>query len=113
MLGDNDIHKYLAIINASKEERQKEKLGVISNNSRSSNKFIIDPTCDIRGIERMRFGKGIVIQKDCWLNVAFNNPSPGPMIVIDEGTNIGRRCTISAANAACNKPLSVGAEIAS
>jgi acetyltransferase-like isoleucine patch superfamily enzyme len=46
----------------------------------------------------MRFGKGVVIQKDCWLNIAYHNPLEGPMIVIDEGTNIGRRCTISAAN---------------
>ncbi len=60
--------------------------------------IFIDPTCDIRGIDRMAFGKNVVIQKDCWLNIAFNNPSAGPMIVIDEGTNIGRRCIISAAN---------------
>lgn len=58
----------------------------------------IDPSCDIRGINRMMFGKNVVIQKDCWLNIAFNNPHPGPMIIIEEGSNIGRRCTISAAN---------------
>jgi acetyltransferase-like isoleucine patch superfamily enzyme len=46
----------------------------------------------------MAFGKGVVIQKDCWLNIAFSNPVKGPMIVIDEGTDIGRRCTLSAAN---------------
>lgn len=46
----------------------------------------------------MSFGGNVVIQKDCWLNIAFNNPVPGPMIVIDEGSNVGRRCTISAAN---------------
>lgn len=62
------------------------------------NKVFIDPTCDIRGIERIRFGKNAVIQRGCWLNIAFNNPAPGPMIVINEGTNIGRRCIISAAN---------------
>ncbi len=59
---------------------------------------IIDPSCDIRGIARMQFGRNVVIQKDCWLNIAFNHTTPGPMIVIEEGTNIGRRCTLSAAH---------------
>lgn len=60
--------------------------------------YRVDPSCDIRGIDRMVFGENVVIQKDCWLNIAFNNPHLGPMIIIDEGSNIGRRCTISAAN---------------
>jgi carbonic anhydrase/acetyltransferase-like protein (isoleucine patch superfamily) len=98
MLNDTDIQKYLALINKSKAENQKAQRTVNANSSISLNNFSIDPTCDIRGIERMKLGKGVVIQKDCWLNIAFNNPAPGPMIVIDEGTNIGRRCTLSAAN---------------
>lgn len=40
----------------------------------------------------------MLVQKECWLNIAFNNPHAGPMIIIEEGSNIGRRCTISAAN---------------
>ncbi|MEE9910747.1 MAG: acyltransferase [Deltaproteobacteria bacterium] len=68
------------------------------NKSKSLTHVSIDPSCDIRGIERMAFGKNVVIQKDCWLNIAYNNPAPGPMIMINEGTNIGRRCTLSAAN---------------
>ncbi len=98
MLDDNDIQKYLALIKKSKAENRNVQREASSNNSISSSNIMIDPTCDIRGIERMRFGKSVVIQKDCWLNIAFHNPVEGPMIVIDEGTNIGRRCTISAAN---------------
>jgi acetyltransferase-like isoleucine patch superfamily enzyme len=46
----------------------------------------------------MLIGKGVIIQKDCWLNIAHQRAETGPMIVIGEGSNIGRRCTISAAN---------------
>lgn len=98
MLNDNDIQQYLTLIQKSKAENRNVQREVNTNSSISSSNFMIDPTCDIRGIERMKFGKNVVIQKDCWLNIAFHNPVEGPMIVIDEGTNIGRRCTISAAN---------------
>jgi acetyltransferase-like isoleucine patch superfamily enzyme len=98
MLNDTDIQKYLALINKSKAENQKAQRAVSANGPISLNNLSIDPTCDIRGIERIKLGKGVVIQQDCWLNIAFNNPAPGPMIIIDEGTNIGRRCIISAAN---------------
>jgi acetyltransferase-like isoleucine patch superfamily enzyme len=98
MLNDNDIQQYLALIKKSKAENRNVSHKVHSNSSISSVNIMIDPTCDIRGVDRMRFGKGVVIQKDCWLNIAFPNPVEGPMIVIDEGTNVGRRCTISAAN---------------
>ncbi len=98
MLDDNDIQKYLAMINKSKSDHLNAAPEASSSNSIATAKTVIDPTCDIRGINRMKFGNNVVIQKDCWLNIAFNSPIPGPMIVIDEGANIGRRCTISAAN---------------
>ncbi len=98
MLDDTDIQNCLEKIRMSKAENRDVHRKVNSNNAIPSRSVLIDPTCDIRGIERMRFGKSVVIQKDCWLNIAFHNPVKGPMIVIDEGTNIGRRCTISAAN---------------
>ena len=98
MLDDADIQKCLERIKASKSEHRNLPRDVNSNNSMSPADVMIHPTCDIRGIERMKFGNGVVIQKDCWLNIAFDNPVKGPMIVVDEGTNIGRRCTISAAN---------------
>ena len=46
----------------------------------------------------MKFGVNTIIQRDCWLDIAFENPHPGPMIIFGDGTNIGRRSTISAAN---------------
>ena len=98
MLDDADIQKCLEKIRTAKAENRNAPREANSNNAIPSSNVLIDPTCDIRGIERMRFGKSVVIQKDCWLNIAFHSPAKGPMIVIDEGTNIGRRCTISAAN---------------
>lgn len=98
MPNDMDIQKYLEMIKRSRSENQTVHRDIDPNDSISSTNVIIDPTCDIRGIARMKFQKNVVIQKDCWLNIAFDSPVPGPMIAIDEGTNIGRRCTISAAN---------------
>lgn len=60
--------------------------------------YFIDKTCDIRGIEKIKMCHNVVIQRDCWVNIAFNNPNQEFMIEFGEGTNIGRRCTISAAN---------------
>lgn len=60
--------------------------------------FHVETSCDIRGADRMWLGEGVRIQADCWLNIAFNNPHGKLMIVIGEGTDIGRRTTISAAN---------------
>lgn len=58
----------------------------------------INEITDIRHPERISFGDNVMIQKDCWLNIAYLNPHDQPMIVIGEGSNIGRRTTISAAN---------------
>lgn len=98
MIDDQDILKYLSMIKQSEAEQRNVRSKEGTKRPFCEGKSIIDPTCDIRGVDRMRFGKGVVIQKDCWLNIAFPNPVEGPMIVIDEGTNVGRRCTISAAN---------------
>jgi acetyltransferase-like isoleucine patch superfamily enzyme len=101
MLNDDEIQKYLTLIKESKEskaERRNIQDDLHSNGFTSSGNIMIDPTCDIRGIERMKFGKNVVIQRDCWLNIAFPNPVKSPMITIEEGTNVGRRCIISAAN---------------
>lgn len=101
MIDDMDIQKYSDIIKQSKSENRDGQRKINSSSTTSSINIMVDPTCDIRGIERMRFGKNVVIQKDCWLNIAYNNPSPHHMIEIGEGTNIGRRCTLSAANRIC------------
>ncbi len=92
-----DIEKYLDTINKSRAKDPTQH-DISSNDSLSSSNVMIDPTCDVRGIQRMRFGKNVVIQKDCWLNIAYDNPDSKYIIEIGEGTNIGRRCTISGAN---------------
>lgn len=61
-------------------------------------KYYVDPSCDIRGGNRIKVENNVVIQKDCWLNIAIDNSHSGFMIELGQGTNIGRRSTISAAN---------------
>jgi acetyltransferase-like isoleucine patch superfamily enzyme len=46
----------------------------------------------------MKLGSGVVVQQDCWLDIAYNNPHGECIIELGDGANIGRRCTISAAN---------------
>lgn len=60
--------------------------------------YFIDDSCDVRKKERIKFGNKVVIQKDCWLNIAYDNPHGKHMIEFGDGTNIGRLSTISAAN---------------
>jgi radical SAM protein with 4Fe4S-binding SPASM domain len=96
MIEDEDIQNYLAIIEKSKDNDQfnDEK----PRGQRNACNAAIDPSCDLRGMEKMRFGDCVIVQKDCWLNIAFNNPDSQYIIDIGEGSNIGRRCTISGAN---------------
>jgi radical SAM protein with 4Fe4S-binding SPASM domain len=98
MISDNDTQKYLSMIEDLRAKTTPEATVPPRENPASSVQCFIDPTCDIRGRERMRLGHDVVVQKDCWLNIAYNNPDSPVMIDIGEGTNIGRRCTISAAN---------------
>jgi len=58
----------------------------------------IEPGCDVRQKHKMLFGEGVVIQRDSWLNIAYDNPDVRYMIELGAGTNIGRRCTISASH---------------
>jgi len=98
MIDDKDILKYLSIIEKSKTDDGILSAENVKTESKSENNFLIDPSTDIRGIQKMRIGNNVIIQKDCWLNIAFNNPKTQYIIEIGDGTNIGRRCTISAAN---------------
>jgi len=106
MIDEKDITKYLSAIEKSKSGNDNLSGQPIQTIPKLERDFFIDPSCDIRGIEKMLFGKGVVIQKDCWLNIAFNNPKSRHLIEIGEGTNIGRRCTISAA-----KKISLGKNV--
>ncbi|MHB9099622.1 MAG: hypothetical protein ACYC5X_17585, partial [Syntrophales bacterium] len=64
MLDDADIQKCLERIKTSKSEHRNVPREVNSNSSITPADVTIHPTCDIRGIERMQFGNGVVIQKD-------------------------------------------------
>lgn len=60
--------------------------------------YYIDSSCDVRNIDRIKLSNGVIVQKECWLDIAYNNPAHKYLIEIGEGSNIGRRCEISAAN---------------
>jgi len=46
----------------------------------------------------MSIGNSVIIDRDAWLNIPPNANSDGPIILLDDGTKIGRRCVISAKN---------------
>jgi len=100
MIDQNDIRKYLSMIEKLKIRKNDHKLdqSFKRENPIVVGNYFIDPSCDIRGIKKMRLGNKVVIQRECWLNVAFDNKASEFMIEIGEGSDIGRRCTISAAN---------------
>lgn len=106
MKKDNLTHDYLTIIKQINTTSSLNSNAPASVPSTTVKRVMIDQSCDIRGIERMSFGNDVVIQKDCWLNIAYNNPHSEPIISIGEGSNIGRRCIISAANS-----ISIGSNV--
>lgn len=57
-------------------------------------------TCDIRRpmARLMKFGSSVWIDRDVWLNIPFMPDSNEPIILLDDGCKIGRRCMISAKN---------------
>ncbi|WP_326514720.1 glycosyltransferase [Clostridium intestinale] len=81
------------VVNRNKSDKD------IEDNCSKENKcnYFIDPSCDVRGIEKIKFDNNVVIQKDCWINIAYINTEQY-MIEFGEGSNIGRRSTISASN---------------
>jgi acetyltransferase-like isoleucine patch superfamily enzyme len=57
-----------------------------------------DITCIIRKPDRIWMGQDVRVLEYCWLDIAFDNSHGRYMIMIGEGTTIGMRSTISAAN---------------
>lgn len=43
-------------------------------------------------------GNGVIIERDCWLNIPDNSRSGSPVIFLGDGCQVGRRCMISAKN---------------
>lgn len=58
----------------------------------------IESVLDVLNPEGMYIGENVFIQKDCLFKIPCNNIDSKPRIVIENGCNIGRRCTISAVN---------------
>jgi acetyltransferase-like isoleucine patch superfamily enzyme len=57
-------------------------------------------TLDLRRLVApyVKIGKGVGLDQDVWLNIPFVPTSPEPVIVLEDGVRIGRRCMISAKN---------------
>jgi acetyltransferase-like isoleucine patch superfamily enzyme len=57
-------------------------------------------SCDIRRCiaPYIRFGKEVKLDRHVWLTIPFIPKSADPVIMIDDGCQIGRRCMISAQN---------------
>jgi acetyltransferase-like isoleucine patch superfamily enzyme len=61
---------------------------------------IISPSCDIHraAAPYIHLGNNVTLSKDVWLNIPCEAPLPvknSPVIMIGDGSAIGRRCTIS------------------
>lgn len=108
MFGEDKLAlDYLFSIDSDIEKVNKLKLEILNNqqkNNESTNeeddslRYYIDESCDVRDIQRMKIGNGVVVQQNCWLDIAYDNPNHKYLIEIGEGSNIGRRSEISAAN---------------
>ncbi|NFR88446.1 methyltransferase domain-containing protein, partial [Clostridium botulinum] len=92
----NEVKVYQYIIKANSD------LGLIHKSkneiTKKKNNYFISNSCDIRGVNKINFGEGVVIQEDCWLNIALDNEQKEIMLDIKCGTNIGRRSVISVSN---------------
>jgi abequosyltransferase len=66
----------------------------------------IDPSCDLYATEGVSIGDKVKLQKDCWVMLPYNNYHGEPRIVIGAGSDIGRRCNLSAVNS-----ITIGREV--
>jgi acetyltransferase-like isoleucine patch superfamily enzyme len=58
---------------------------------------MVDSTCIVRKPERIWVGEDARVLEYCWLDIAYESPNRY-MIVVGNGTTVGIRSTISAAN---------------
>ncbi|MEK3716556.1 MULTISPECIES: glycosyltransferase [unclassified Paenibacillus] len=58
----------------------------------------IHSTCDLFGTQGIALGNEIKLQAECWMMLPYNNYIGEPRIVIGSGSDIGRRCCLSAVN---------------
>jgi acetyltransferase-like isoleucine patch superfamily enzyme len=64
------------------------------------NKVRIHHTCDLkRSIAPwLKIGNSVILDRDIWLNIPVVPSNAEPVIVIEDGCALGRRCVISAKN---------------
>ncbi|NLK23064.1 MAG: acyltransferase [Clostridiales bacterium] len=110
MFGEDKLAlDYLFNIDSDEERVTKLKLEILNNASSQENNnlicnneedsdYYIHPSCDVRDIDRMKISSKAIVQANCWLDIAYDNPNHKYLIEIGEGSNIGRRSEISAAN---------------
>ena len=57
-------------------------------------------SCDLRRpmVSHMKFGRSVWLDRDVWLNIPVTPDSDEPIILLDDGCKIGRRCMVSAKN---------------
>jgi acetyltransferase-like isoleucine patch superfamily enzyme len=62
--------------------------------------FRAHSTCDLRRAiaPHIKIGDGVWLDRDVWLNIPFIPNGGDPVIILDDGCRIGRRCMISAQN---------------
>ncbi|MFD2411626.1 glycosyltransferase [Paenibacillus rhizoplanae] len=67
----------------------------------------IHPSCELSGTVGIALGNEVKLQADCCLTLPYNNIVSEPRIQIGAGSEIGRRCSLSAVNR-----LVIGAQVA-
>jgi acetyltransferase-like isoleucine patch superfamily enzyme len=64
------------------------------------NRVSIHHSCEIKRCysNRIAIGSNVILDCDVWLNIPYLPEHNEPALVIEEGSRVGRRCIISAAN---------------
>jgi acetyltransferase-like isoleucine patch superfamily enzyme len=62
--------------------------------------FTAQSSCELRrsSAPYIKIGAGVRLDRRVWLNIPFIPNSAGPVILLDDGCAVGRRCVISAQN---------------
>jgi len=63
-------------------------------------KFCAHYSCDMKRsiAPHIKIGNSVLLDRDVWINIPVAPGNDAPVIVIDDGCRIGRRCVISAKN---------------
>jgi acetyltransferase-like isoleucine patch superfamily enzyme len=76
--------------------------------------FRVHYSCELRrsAAARMQFGSLVWLERDVWINIPVVAESTKPVIVLEDGCKVGRRCVISAKNRIhCEKNVIFGPSV--